>query len=139
MHVTLAFLGNVPHERLDALIDIGALCARDARAFTLTLDRIGGTSKGIAWLAPGMIPAELASLHEALVARLGEAGFPVERRRFRPHVTLARRCTAPARRRDVEPIAWTVDRLALVASTPAPGGSRYADTAAWPFGGSLTA
>jgi 2'-5' RNA ligase len=52
---------------------------------------------------------------------------------FRPHVTLARDGVRRAQRGDVAPIGWKVDRLALVASTLAPGGSRYADVATWPL------
>jgi 2'-5' RNA ligase len=48
-------------------------------------------------------------------------------------VTLARRCTRPADRREVAPLSSVADRLALVVSTPAPGGSRYQSIAAWPL------
>jgi 2'-5' RNA ligase len=133
LHVTLAFLGNVGGQRIEALAAIGEACARGCTAFTLTLDALGGTSQGIAWLAPGVVPPQLASFHASLAASLATAGFAIERRRFRPHVTLARHCAKPARRGSVDPIAWRVDRLALVASTPGQGGSRYADLATWPL------
>src|SRR5690606_9764509 len=93
---------------------------------------VGGAGPQIAWIAPSSVPAALAALHERLVARLSPR-VRVDARRFRPHVTLARRCTRPPRRLAVRPIAWTVERLALVASTPDPGGSRYDELAAWPL------
>ena len=133
LHVTLAFLGSVATPCIATLEAIGAACARDCSAFSLTLDAPGGTSQGIAWLAPRLVPPALAALNASLAASLSAEGFPVERRRFRPHVTLARHCTRPAQRDAVEAIAWHVDRLALVASTPAPGGSRYQDIAMWPL------
>lgn len=131
LHVTVAFLGNVTAQRIEALESIGATCARAGASFALTLDALGGTSQGIAWLAPRVVPPQLAALHAALAASLASDGFAIERRGFRPHVTLARNCTKPARRQAVVPIAWHVERLALVASTPAQGGSRYADIATW--------
>ena len=134
LHVTVAFLGSVESERLPVLTSVGATCSRRAEPFVLSLDRIGGTANGIAWLAPAIVPRALAALHEDLLVQLGDAGFATERRRFRPHVTLARHCSLPPSRQAVDRVSWHVDRLSLVASTPAPGGSRYAEAATWPLG-----
>lgn len=135
LHVTLAFLGSVEARRMDAVLAAGAHAARCVEPFVLALERVGGTSFGVAWMTPEGLPVALAMLHEALVAALEQAGFPRERRMFRPHVTLARDCVRAAHRGPLPPIAWTVDRLALVASTLSPGGSRYRDVANWPLGG----
>ena len=136
LHVTLAFLGSVPGDRLARALVAGERAARVAGPFDLALERIGGTSFGIAWLAPAALPAELHTLHETLAAELDAAGFPRERRMFRPHVTLARDCVRAAQRGGIEPIAWRADGLALVASTLGSGGSRYRDVASWPLGSS---
>ena len=133
LHVTLAFVGEVTAPRIPVLETLGGTCAGACPAFDLSLDALGGTSQGISWLAPRDVPAPLATLHASLVAALSADAFAIERRRFRPHATLARKCTGPATRRGVVPIAWRVDRLALVASTPAQGGSSYADIASWPL------
>jgi len=53
---------------------------------------------------------------------------------FRPHVTLARHCARAAHHGAVEPVRWTVERLALVESMLAPGGSRYREVAGWALG-----
>jgi RNA 2',3'-cyclic 3'-phosphodiesterase len=136
IHVTLAFLGDVAGERLPELQAIGEEAAQASRAFDLTLDRIGGTAQGIAWLAPNAVPAELKMLREVLLEGLDRGAFPTERRAFRPHVTLARKCARPARRSAIVPVTWPAKRLSLVASTLGPGGSRYAELNAWPLGGS---
>jgi 2'-5' RNA ligase len=133
LHVTVVFLGSVTASRIETLGAIAAECARLCPSFDLALDALGGTSQGIAWLAPSVVPPPLASLHASLSSCLAGEGFAMERRRFRPHVTLARHCVRPVRRLAVEAIAWRVERLALVASTPAPGGSRYADLSTWPL------
>jgi len=133
LHVTLAFLGTVAASRIALLESIGAGCARRCASFDLSLDALGGTSHGIAWLAPRIVPAPLASLHEALTAALAGGGFTVEQRRFRPHVTLARNCTKPPRRGAVAPIGWRVNRFSLVASTPTARGSLYSEVSTWPL------
>lgn len=134
LHVTVAFIGDVASVRLPELQDVGVKAAHGSRAFDLTLDRIGGTAHGLAWLAPSAVPVELRVLRDTLVERLDRAVFPTEGRAFRPHVTLARNCSRPARRSGVAPVTWPVKRLSLVASTLGAGGSRYAEVDSWPLG-----
>ena len=133
LHVTLAFLGDVNADRIAGLEAIGATCASACAPFPVTLVALGGASHGIAWLAPRSVPPSLAALHVALTGALEREGFPVERRRYRPHVTLARHCTLPVRRHALAPVTWRVERLSLVASTPSPQGSIYNDIATWPL------
>lgn len=134
LHLTLAFLGAVDPARLPAIEAAGATAAGAARPFDLALSRIGGTGYGIAWFTPDGVPDELARLHDRLVTELECAGFARERRMFRPHVTLARDCLRPAHRGRLPSIAWNADRLLLMASLPAPGGSHYREVGAWPLG-----
>jgi 2'-5' RNA ligase len=53
---------------------------------------------------------------------------------FRPHLTLARHCARAAHRGAVQPVHWAVERLSLVESTLAAGGSRYREVAGWALG-----
>lgn len=138
LHVTLAFLGPVPDERLGALERIGRDAAAGIAPFELSLERVGGTGFGIAWLSCDGVPPSLATLHAALAAGLAREGFPTERRMFRPHLTLARHCARAVHRGAVQPVRWTVERLALVESTLAPGGSRYRNLLEWPLGAALS-
>lgn len=134
LHVTLAFLGSVDDADVARAVAAGMRAAAAAGAFDVALARLGGTRRGIAWCAPAVVPTGLGRLHEALAAALHEAGFATEARSFRPHVTLARDCAGPLRRAPLPaPIGWRADALALVASTPAPGGSHYRDLARWPL------
>ena len=134
LHITLAFLGPVATARLGALERVGRDAAAGVAPFGLSLERVGGTGFGIAWLSPDGVPSSLAALHAALVAGLAREAFPTERRMFRPHVTLARHCARAAHHGAVEPVRWTVERLALVESMLAPGGSRYREVAGWALG-----
>ena len=136
LHVTVAFVGAVTPARMTLLHAAGERAAAVAAPFGLDFDRLGGAARdGVAWVEASAPPPALTALHEALAGTLRGEGFPLEARTFRPHVTLARRCTRPADRREVAPLSWVADRLALVVSTPEPGGSRYRTIASWPFSG----
>jgi 2'-5' RNA ligase len=134
LHITLAFLGPIAAERVGALERIGRAAATGITPFGLSLERVGGTGFGIAWLSPDGLPPSLAALHAALAAGLAREGFPTERRMFRPHLTLARHCARAAHRGAVQPVHWAVERLSLVESTLAAGGSRYREVAGWALG-----
>ena len=124
LHLTLLFLGSVAGERRGELTTL----MRDAAgpAFDLVLDRPGHfAGSGVAWLGASAMPPQLPVLHGRLADAARRAGFRVERRAFRPHVTLARDCTRPPAQSPPETIAWHVDQLALVRSHLERGGSRY--------------
>jgi 2'-5' RNA ligase len=136
LHVTLAFIGEVPAERVGGLSAIGASIAAGAAPFVLTLDCTGtfrGT--GITWAGATGVPTALAELARKLFDALSTQDFAVERRAFSPHVTLARRCKTPDVGTLAAPIGWTVTRLALEASETLSGAPRYRDLATWPLGG----
>ncbi len=135
LHVTLAFVGEVSWARADALLAVGRSVAALAAPFPLALDRVGGTARGLAWLAPLSLPERLQRLERSLSEALVASGFALQQRRFRPHVTLARDCARTARRGGVTPIEWQVAHLSLVASTLARGGSEYRDLDRWPLSG----
>ena len=77
LHLTLAFLGDQPPARVEALHRVGA--GVRARPFALALDTIGGfRGTGIAWLGASAPQSELAALHAELMAAL-HAWFPIWR------------------------------------------------------------
>jgi 2'-5' RNA ligase len=130
-HLTLAFVGAVEPGRIAALERVGAAAARTAAPFTLTLDRLCAFQRtGIAWLGARSLPDELTRLAQALREGLAAGAFPVDARPFAAHVTLARQCGTLAARQ-VPPVAWRVDRLALTGSELRPEGSRYREIAGW--------
>lgn len=90
LHLTLAFLGDQSEEALEALHD--ALSTLRAAPVTLTLSGaalFGGSKGQVVGLEADGGPA-LLHLHERVKARLHSAGVDFDRKRFRPHVTLAR-------------------------------------------------
>lgn len=120
LHVTLHFLGEVAEDLLPALRRELALPWRGCE---LVLDRPTVWPGGIAVLEGSVVPAPLAELHAALAGRLQGMGMPVEDRRYRPHVTLARKAAGARPPADFAPVAWQAGPgYALVRSLPGGGG-----------------
>lgn len=113
-HVTLHFLGDVPVSRLSV---IEASANIDLSPITINLDVLWPWQRGLVVLGASVVHPEVASLHERLGVRLTAAGFAVEAREYRPHVTLARRAEGVPLPDRIKPITLTADRLALVEST----------------------
>ncbi len=121
-HITLHFLGQVAQERLAALR--AALDLRWAGC-ELSLDRAQVWPGGIAVLEAGTVPAELAALHAALAERLRALQLPVEPRRWRPHVTFARKAAGARPPAAFAPLRWpAAPGYALVQSVGNGGGYR---------------
>lgn len=140
LHLTLAFLGEQPEARLATLAtEISTADLPGASLAPGGLELMGGERV----LAVVMTGPE--ALHARLMRKVREAGIELERRRFRPHVTLAR---LPRRlsREEEERLAGFLSRgapplptapaeeLALYRSQLGPEGARYDILAAWPLG-----
>ncbi|EAR20710.1 RNA 2',3'-cyclic phosphodiesterase [Nitrococcus mobilis] len=131
LHVTLAFLGDVPGEAMPRVRAIGANLV--GATFALELDRIGCWPRPrISWIAPSHTPAVLGRLNRELRQVLRKAGFPVPSRRFAPHMTLARR-SAPHAFHDVTPVVWPIERITLIRSHLERAGARYEILCEWPL------
>jgi len=90
-HLTLRFIGAIPgHVARD--VD-GALLAIRARGFALTLTGMGTFAKGgisnALWVGVERTPS-LDHLRNKIETALQRCGLEPERRKFQPHVTLAR-------------------------------------------------
>ncbi len=95
LHLTVAFIGQVDDRRFDDIA--GPLAATRPAPFTVVLDRLDAfVSQRVLFRAPSRCPPALLEAQQALVAGLAAAAVPVDRRPFRPHVTLARRCDRAA-------------------------------------------
>jgi RNA 2',3'-cyclic 3'-phosphodiesterase len=120
LHITLHFLGEVAatlvpllQQRLDVPWE----------GCELLLDQAQVWPGGIAVLEASHVPAPLLALHARLGERLVETGVGIETRRYRPHVTFARKATGARPPMDAAPLRWrTGSRYALVQSLPGGGG-----------------
>jgi 2'-5' RNA ligase len=134
IHITLKFIGEVPEKRLED-ID-AALTGLTWKAFNITVQGIGffpGTrSPRVFWA--GMEAPTMQGLTEQIDARMERLGFDKEKRKYRPHITLARAkstridsglVSAAQRFEDHHFGSFGVDRVFLFKSTLKPSGAVY--------------
>jgi 2'-5' RNA ligase len=119
LHVTLHFLGNQPSERVPEFVQgFGVPFSH----FQLAFGQPKLWPHGVAVLEPHTEPDELLQLHARLSEALVGLGLTPEERRFRPHVTLARRAAGAGLPDSGPKILWDIRRYALVESRPGNGG-----------------
>ena len=128
LHVTLAFLGNVPEERVAAAIAAGRAVPESAGV--QLFDRIVQLGESGPLVLDARRPDPLHGLVRATLAvALVEAGFALDGRPFRPHVTLARKPVhrVPPRPPDAasDVLAWPYAGFVLAESVTGQEGSRY--------------
>lgn len=123
-HLTLAFLGSVPDEKLDAIVTAARLI--EVQRLHLTFDRFGYfPASRVFWIGCGEIPPALRDLNARLWADMEAVGLERDTKPFHVHLTLARKVrVAP----EVDPpplVSWTVADFVLAESETDPDGARY--------------
>lgn len=130
IHLTLAFLGQVPRSRLDAL---RATAGRvKGRAHSLPVERFGWFRRNrVAWAGPLRTPGALLTLVGSLEEALRQDRFPYDARPYEAHVTLLRK--ANCRELPVLEAAfeWPVREFVLVESELNQAGSVYTIIGCW--------
>lgn len=137
LHVTLAFLGEVEKNRLPEVLRAGASC--QPQAFEFTLDKLDYWPKPqvLCFTCPNT-PQPLAQLASDLANQLVTAGFELESRPYRPHLTLARKALQlPVDAAIATPIPWQANSFVLVESSTSSNGPHYEVLQTWPFAVSL--
>jgi RNA 2',3'-cyclic 3'-phosphodiesterase len=146
VHLTLKFLGSVDAALVDDLIAALRLAAAECSPFTLKLGSLGGfgppSRPRVVWAGVNGDLYALTRLWRAVEAHVGPLGFPPERERFSPHLTLARvpdhsprdlaASIAATLTANEPPLAGPllVREIALMRSHLGPGGARYERLAA---------
>ena len=138
VHVTLRFLGDIESDAVPRAIAAIRASASQSRPFDLSLAEVGAfpnnRSARVLWAGASGDTDDLEELHERVESELAAVGFRRDRRRFNPHITLARlreRVSGSDRRRVVEKVstvgharvAFRVDAITLFQSTLHPEGS----------------
>jgi RNA 2',3'-cyclic 3'-phosphodiesterase len=132
IHLTVAFLGDVPVGRIDALRAPPADLA--APGFAMVLDQVGHwVRNGIVWAGPSEVPPALSALHTRLSDWVVSLGITLDTRPFRPHVTLLRKAARGELAEFRKPVEWQVNEYALVRSGRRADGSRYETIARFPL------
>lgn len=142
-HVTLRFIGDVDATTADDVVE--ALCEMRVRpALTVTLDGLGifGGDRPRALYASVVPEAELTDLQAEQERLVRRAGVEPERRKFTPHVTLARlrRDATPeaaamylSQAPVFAPLTYTAERVTLFSARDSTGGGPYVAEAEFPF------
>ena len=114
LHVTLHFLGSVSNERIPELREALAV---PFEPFELEFGEAKLWPHGIAVLEPLAAPEQLLRLHADLGGALAGLDMTVDERRFKPHVTMARRAGKATVPESGPALTWPVDGYALMASS----------------------
>jgi 2'-5' RNA ligase len=148
LHLTLAFLGQTPDDRLGDVTAAARDAATAISAFTLSFDRAGRfPERGkprVAWLGIGDGAASVVALGEGVYAGLRSRGLRFDDRPLAPHLTLARvvedASAAQAKTVGValEELAFgtlrfEVNEIAVIQSVLSPKGPRYTALATVPL------
>ncbi|MBI5243866.1 MAG: RNA 2',3'-cyclic phosphodiesterase [Elusimicrobia bacterium] len=155
MHLTLAFLGEVSPERLEAARRAGSRAAQALAAYRMDLGTLGAfpswKAARVVWAGVRAGAAETCALAKALRKALAEEGFAREERDFVAHVTIGRvRSVRKASQLASAAQAWSaeaagrwqesgtqVEDFSLIESRLTPQGPRYEDVERFPLTGGV--
>lgn len=138
-HITLAFLGDVPDDRVAMVGQAVDHAACAPRSITLRLAGGGSFGRGrssVLWVGATGDLAGLRGLHDDIRAALCADDLPCDDRPFTPHLTVAypgERFESSHLRADRDDLAgyagppWTVDEVVLVRS----GSGTYEPVRTW--------
>lgn len=125
-HITLAFLGFAEKEMLEkVIVQVGELL-KNENAFELILDELGtfgpSSSPRIFWAGVKMSD-ELMALQKKVYKLCIEAGFKLDKKPFKAHITMARKWVSDQpfdksklttlRNNEQDEISFSVDEIAL--------------------------
>lgn len=135
-HVTLAFIGQVTDEQARVAGDTMAKVATICEAFDVAVGGVGAFPNArrsrVLWVGVNDPDATLVKLATEIQKELRQAGFAVDDREFRGHITLGR--VADRRGMDLsdalencseETLSIKLDAMVLFESHLAPSGARY--------------
>jgi 2'-5' RNA ligase len=129
-HLTVAFVGAVPTSQLPMLRQIGATLR--AASFTLRFDAYEYWPKPEVLVASARtIPPALGHLWEELHRELATHGWALDRKRLRPHVTLAKKIPQQPALPAMSAFDWMVNEICLMRSDTSADHPAYTVVATW--------
>ncbi len=145
LHLTLKFLGDVEEDVVQDVIEAVGAAAREVPPFSFASRSLGAFPSPrrarVVWVGAEPIQ-ELWDIAAAVERELKPLGFPRERRRFSPHITIGR-IRDPRGGGDIEDVLdglaapeeiVEVREVRVMRSTLAPGGAIHELIAAVPLG-----
>ena len=139
-HLTVAFLDDVPKERLEKLEELVQMSMQHPPVGTLTIDAFmsfprRNPTRIVANVAPEY--SKLWNMFAEGVRDLASIVAPnVDRKQFQPHISViskGKSLKIPPWSEKIDPIIWKPTELAIIKSTLAPDGSIYENLHVYPF------
>lgn len=134
IHLTLSFVGDIMPERLDELVAIGNQIRLPPFQFCINKISCSETSR-VAWASSKQVPEALMNLQSTLDSLVVKAGFPLDLRPFRPHITLLRNLPHPFTTMSTQDFIWPITAFSLVEARKNSGGAPYKILQVWPLHG----
>jgi RNA 2',3'-cyclic 3'-phosphodiesterase len=137
LHLTLKFFGDTREERVHFLAGALERAASLVNPLEVAIRGTGAFPPSgqprVLWLGVTEQSGGLDKLHRRLEDECAGVGFARERKRFHPHLTIARMRSPEGARKlaalhksmEFEAAAFTVTEIVLIKSELLPGGSRY--------------
>ena len=116
LHLTMEFLGECSSKECAFIKE--AMDSLSFESFSIKMDRLGFFSRpdGDIWWVGAEEDPDLMGMQRSLHSLLAGEGFQLEKRRYRPHITLGRRVATAARAGRIEPIEAEVRSVSLMLS-----------------------
>jgi 2'-5' RNA ligase len=148
MHVTLAFLGQIPEERLADVTGAVETAARDVKAFDIELDQAGrfppSGKPRVVWLGIGAGAPAVLALGERTRFELARREVTFDKKPLRAHVTFgrvredvslvdARSIAAAVEAMRIPHLRFRADAAVVFESVVSPRGPRYTPRSSAPL------
>lgn len=131
-HLTIAFVGDVPAGRLEAVRGVGR--AQRARRCAIAFDAYEYWPKPeVVVAAARAVPPPLADLWGDLHRDLSRLDLALKPKRLRPHVTLARKVSQEPVLQAMSAGRWSLDHLRLMRAESGGGERVYTVLDTWPL------
>ncbi len=137
IHMTLKFLGDTPFEAIDEINETLKDLVAQHSAVELVINETGCFPKierpRVLWLGVDGEITQLQDFVSDLNIKLGKLGFPLDKNKYIPHITLARIKYPPKDTPDItnfiytsyEPLKFNISRIRFMSSELFPKGPIY--------------
>ena len=145
LHFTIRFLGDTDEEWLDKVCEVVRATANKFQPFSVRIAETGVfphyKNAKVLWLGPKQGSDKMTAINSEMDACLNLIGIEPEKRKFHPHLTIARikdleksrTLVRVHRQRQFEPIVFTAAGLTVYESKLRKTGSEYVPVRFFPF------
>lgn len=137
IHLTLNFLGDVEKERMDDIFDAVKRATEGNAPFQINISGTGAFPNykrpTVYWIGVNESSGALHSIQQKIETELEKLGFPKEKRKFSPHLTIGRvksqhglnEISTALQDVKLPTMTFIADEIVVMQSVLQPGGARY--------------